>query len=561
MSKSDSSDPAGSGPVEEEVRADDQARRSISDQESNGNEQTDTDSAEIHPRGFRLFLLLISLFLGNFLVGYDSSCIGTLTPVITDQFNALNDLGWYQTAYLLGLCAPMLIYGRLYSIYSMKKLYISSFFIFIVGSILTAASPASAAFILGRTLNGVGAAGINAGVNIIISHSTPLKTRPIHFAICGGVECAALAFGPLIAGSIAASTTWRVCFYIVVPIAVFDMLVILFGVPRLRRPENANLAQKEKIALVDWAGLVTELPMTVCFILALQWGGTMYEWGNWRVVVLFVVTGVLAVGFLWVEHKAGEKAMVPLRMLRSRTVSFAGLVTFCNFAALWAVSFYLPLYFQAVRGASTLGSGLMYLPVAISMSVFALIGGPITTYIGYYSPILLLGTSLSAIGTGLLTTLHPHSSAGKWIGYQVIYGMGIGMSFQPPFLAVQTVLEGAKVPMALVLLSFTQTFGGILVLSVAQNVFLNKLAKNLVTSVPQVDPNVVLQHGAIGLINVVPVQYRDLVLTAYNKAIVDVFYIALGLSCLSVLCAFGIEWKSVKKPASTKSTSSSIEEK
>lgn len=260
-----------------------------------------------------------------------------------------------------------------------------------------------------------------------------------------------------------------------------------------------------------------------------------------------------------IEHKAGETAMVPLTMHRSRSVSSASLGTFCNFAALRAVSFYLPLYLQAVRGASTLGSGLMCLPTAVSMSFFALFGGPVTTYIGYYSPVLLLGTSLSAIGTGLLTTLHPHSSAGRWIGFQVTYGMGIEMSFQPPFLAVQTVLEGAKIPMALVLLSFTQTFGGIIVLSVAQNVFPSRLAGDLVASVPQVDPNIVLQHGAIGLIDVVPMRYRDLVLTAYNSAIVDVFYITLGLSCLSVLFALGIEWKSVKNGESTEGTTSKID--
>lgn len=67
---------------------------------------------------------------------------------------------------LLGLCAPLLLYGRLYLLYSMKKLDLSSFLIFVVGSILTAASLVSAVFILGRTLTGVGTAGINAGVNM-----------------------------------------------------------------------------------------------------------------------------------------------------------------------------------------------------------------------------------------------------------------------------------------------------------------------------------------------------------------------------------------------------------
>lgn len=189
----------------------------------------------------------------------------------------------------------------------------------------------------------------------------------------------------------------------------------------------------------------------------------------------------------------------------------------------------------------------MYLPMAVSMSIFALVGGPITSFIGYYSPVLLAGTTLSGIGSGLLTTLHPNSSPGKWIGYQVIYGIGVGMGFQPPFIAVQTVLDEANVPLALVVLSFSQIFGGIITLSVAQNVFLNQLSQNLVRQVPQVDPSIVLNNGALGLINTVPVEYQQRVLAAYNEALVDVFYIAVGLACLAVVFSLGTGWRSVKK--------------
>lgn len=178
----------------------------------------------------------------------------------------------------------------------------------------------------------------------IIAHSTPLNRRPVYFAIYGGIECAALAFGPLISGSIARAVTWRVCFYIVVPLAVMDVLIMLFGIKRLGQPEHPQIDKKAKIELIDWGGLATQLPMTVRLILALQWAGTQYAWGNWRIVLLLVVAGLLTTAFFFIEHKTGENAMVPLRMLRRRTVAFASLVTFCNFAALWAVSFYVRIF-------------------------------------------------------------------------------------------------------------------------------------------------------------------------------------------------------------------------
>ncbi|RAL06827.1 putative efflux pump antibiotic resistance protein [Aspergillus homomorphus CBS 101889] len=466
-------------------------------------------------KGIRFVLLLACLFLGNFFVGYDSSCIGTLTPLITDQFHALNELGWYQTAYLLTL---------------LRTLYMAAFTIFSIGSTLTAAAPSSTLFIIGRALSGLGAAGIDSGVSIIIANTTSLERRPMFSGISGGLECTALAFGPLVSGAKANSTTWRISFYILIPIGVAIIVMIYFSIGHLRQPDHSGLGNKETLALIDWVGLVIELLMTTCLVLGLQWAGMVYPWSDWRIILLLTITGVMLVCFLLVEHRAGDNAMVSLKMLRQRTVAFASLTAFCNFSALWAISFYLPLYFQAVRGASALSSGLMYLPLALTMSIAALLGGPITTYIGYYSPVLMLGGALSMIGTGLMTTFRPDSPAGKWISYQIIYGLGIGLSFQPPFLAVQNVLQGPAVSAALIFLNSVQILGGIIVLSVAQNVFLTRLVSYLDTVLPHLDRSTILNNGAVGLVDSVSGAHRGQVLAAYNKALVDIFYIAWGFA-------------------------------
>ena len=189
----------------------------------------------------------------------------------------------------------------------------------------------------------------------------------------------------------------------------------------------------------------------------------------------------------------------------------------------------------------------MYLPLAVTLAITALIGGPLTSWIGYYNPVLILGSIFMTIGSGLITTLGPDTETGKWIAYQIIYGIGIGLAFQPPYIAVQTVLHDSVVPTALVMLSFTQQVGGITILSIAQNVFLNRLAHNLATEVPGLDSSKVLRSGALNIIDAVPAGSRRQALLAYNKALVDVFYVALGLTCLVAVCTLGIEWKSVKK--------------
>jgi hypothetical protein len=189
----------------------------------------------------------------------------------------------------------------------------------------------------------------------------------------------------------------------------------------------------------------------------------------------------------------------------------------------------------------------MYLPLAVTLAVVAFVGGPLTTWFGYYNPVLIIGGTFAVVGAGLLTTLELDTSMGKWISYQIIYGIGIGLAFQPPYIAVQTILAESDVPMALVMLSYAQQLGGIVMLAIAQNVFLNKLSHNL-AQVDGLNTSAMGNGGALDIVRSAPAHVRGQVLSAYNGALKDVLYIPLGLSCLVAVCMFGLEWRSVKKP-------------
>lgn len=194
----------------------------------------------------------------------------------------------------------------------------------------------------------------------------------------------------------------------------------------------------------------------------------------------------------------------------------------------------------------------MYLPTAVPFALAVLVAGRVTTLIGYYTPVMVVGSILMTIATGLYTTFSPTTPPLEWIPYQILYGIGVGLAFQQPYTAVQTVLPDSSVATALVVLSFTQEIGGIVALSIAQNLFTNRLARNLakeVALVPGLDPSTILvgKNGVLGIANGVPERYVDGVKSAYNDAIVDVYYLALALTCLTVVGSLLIEWKSVKE--------------
>lgn len=163
----------------------------------------------------------------------------------------------------------------------------------------------------------------------------------MYFAITGAVETAALAFGPLISGTVAHYSTWRVSFYVMIPFGVMTMLVFFFAVGDIRRPATESRRSEGRLKRIDWAGFAVNVPMALCLVLALQWGGNLYAWSNWRVILLLVLAGLLLPSFLFLEHRAGDGSLVPLKMLRQRTVACASLITFCNFAHLCLLAYYV----------------------------------------------------------------------------------------------------------------------------------------------------------------------------------------------------------------------------
>jgi len=359
----------------------------------------------------------------------------------------------------------------------------------------------------------------------------------------------ALAFGPLVAGAIAQAANWRAAFWIMVPFAAFIILAFWALVQGLPQPEKAGEDAGTWLGEIDIVGVLLFMPATVCLVLSLQWAGTTYAWNSARIVILLVLTSALTIAFLYSQYRRGDTAMFPLHLLRQRNLCLAAISQFFVAATLFVFGFYLPIYFQAVRGASTLDSGLMYLPTASAFALAIFFAGNLTSLIGCYSPVMLAGTIFMAVGAGLLTTLDVDTPPVQWIIYQILLGLGAGLSFQQSYTALQTVLPQKHVATAIVVLGFTQELGGIVALAIAQNLFLFLLTAKLQYQVPGLDPKTVLEHGAVDLPGLAAPEYRSRVLDALNESLFAVF--VLGVTCaILTVCALGIEWRSVKEEKS-----------
>ncbi|KAK1851141.1 MFS aflatoxin efflux [Colletotrichum chrysophilum] len=497
-----------------------------------------------YPSGLSLVLVLGSLFISMFLVSLDRLIITTAIPKITDEFDSVTDVGWYGSVFLLTTCAFQLLFGKIYSFYSIKATFLVSVLLFEVGSAICGAAPSSDVFIFGRALAGVGSAGILTGVIIVIVHAVPLHKRPMYQGMFGAVFGIASIIGPLVGGAFTTRLTWRWCFYINLPFGGVAALVIVFLL-KLPDREASTLSTKAKLAQLDFYGTSVLIPGTVCLLLALQWGGLTYAWNNGRIVALLVLACVLLIGFVMVQVFLPKTATIPPKVFKQRSILAGVFATFCIGSQNMIIIYYLPIWFQAIQGVSAVESGIRLLPLVLSMVVASLMTGGLIRRTGYYTPFLIIGVCFMSVGAGLLNTLQLDTPSAKWIGYQILYGFGTGCASQVPNIAAQTVLPKKDVPIGTSLMFFSQLLGGAIFISVGQNVLNNQLLERL-SSVPGFNSALIESSGATSLTDL-PASVKQTVLVGYNESLRVVFRLGLILTCLSILGALAMEWRSVKQ--------------
>ncbi|KAI0008828.1 MFS general substrate transporter [Xylariaceae sp. FL0662B] len=505
------------------------------------------DEAELNfqPKTLKFWTVMISIFLAMFLVALDRTIIGTAIPQITQEFNSLGDIGWYGSAYQLTTAASQLLFGRVYKFYDLKRTFLLTVLVFETGSALCGAAPSSIAFIIGRALAGLGGAGIFTGTMLIMIPMVPLRKRPAFQGVFGIVFGIASSVGPLLGGAFTDGATWRWCFYINLPIGAVAAACLIF-ILHLPKEEHKPASVWKHITRLDPLGTAFLVPSIVCLLLALQWGGSTYEWESWRIILLLVLFGVLLFGFVTVQLLMPHTATVPARVLTQRSVFAGTMFMYCVSGSMMMAFYFLPLWFQVVQGTSAIQSGINTLPLVLSLVVASILAGGLTQAIGYYVPSMIVCTSLMAVGLGLMSTFRVVETSAHWIGYQFLTGFGLGTGMQSSSLAAQAVLPKPDIPIGVSIMFFAQQLGGAIFTSVGQNLLSTYMVEHL-EQIPGVDPDKVTSSGAQDLVNNVPPAYRPAVKQIYNDAISRINICGMGIVLVAFVASLFMEWKNIKK--------------
>lgn len=340
--------------------------------------------------------------------------------------------------------------------------------------------------------------------------------------------------------------SWRWCFYINLPIGAIAIAAVFFFFSNPVR-KHSDLTLKQKIGQIDLLGAFFLICAIVCLLLALQWGGTTYPWSNSKVWGNILGFGLLISTFTGIQLWKGDTATLPPRiMLRHRTVFVCAFFSAFLAMALYTHIFYLPFYFQAVKGTTAEESGIRTIPYLVSITLSSIGVGASITIFGPYVPFTWAGSAVFAVGSGLLYTLKVDSSTGTWIGYQILAGFGAGACVQIPFIAVQVVLNKKDMPIGNAVAIFFNSLGGAISISIAQNIFSNTLVKQIPQHTTGVDPWVIVAAGATHVREVTPPDQLAGVLQSYNLAVTTAFILAIACAGIAFVFSLGFEWKTVK---------------
>ena len=310
--------------------------------------------------------------------------------------------------------------------------------LFLIGSAISGAAQSSNMLIVGRAISGLGASGIFGGSVIITFFTVPLKLRPIYTGIVSMIFAVASIVGPLIGGALTQHASWRWCFFINLPIGAVT-LIVTAAVLKLPAAKKAGTPLKKQLQQLDPVGNFALIPAVVSLLLALQWGGVTYSWSNWRIILLFVLGGLLGIAFVASQlvQTDKDKVLVNPAILKQRSMACAFIFTFCVSASMMTLTYYLPIWFQAIKDASPTHAGIMMLPLVVASGIFGLGSGiAISKFVGFYTPFMMAGAAFMALGAGLLTLFTPSTSHPRWISFQFLWGLGAGLGIYITLLAL-----------------------------------------------------------------------------------------------------------------------------
>ncbi|KAI1111522.1 major facilitator superfamily domain-containing protein [Nemania sp. NC0429] len=512
--------------------------------ESARNDETD---ALVAPDEFkytwRIWCVFIALAFLAFMAAIDSTIITTSLPTITREIGGTGVYVWIANSYLFASTVPQPLYAQIANVFGRRNPLFVAIALFFIGSGVAGGAHNPTTLIAGRTIQGLGSGGLYVLSDVIICDLIPPRYRGPFLSAVLSTAAIGTTIGPIIGGALA-EANWRWIFWINLPVVsvLFFMIVLA-----LRVKYKRSATWRAALSRVDFLGNAIFIPSIVSLFFGLIMGGNNtagYPWRSWR-VILPLILGVVG----WVCFHIYESSSIcrepsaPPRLFKHRTSAIGFFMIFLASIVLQGISYFLPIYFQAVKGATPLLSGVYYLPFTVGLIPLAGLAGGFLSKTGKYKPVHWAGFALSATGVGLFSILKENTPTGTWIGIQLVAAAGAGFIFTVTLPSTLAPLSEADVAVATGTYSFVRSLGLVWGATMSAIIFNNQVDAHLGTlSDPSYRP--LLAEGAAYTfasgpgMQSLPATIRAEVIHIYVEAMRIVWLVFVGVSSLGFLVTF-----------------------
>ncbi|QDW31141.1 MFS transporter [Arthrobacter sp. KBS0702] len=401
--------------------------------------------------------VMVGLMLGMFLSSLDQTIVSTSIYTIANDLDGLSLQAWATTAYLITSTVSTPLYGKLSDIFGRRPLYLAAILIFLAGSLYAGSVHSMTELAIARGIQGMGAGGLLALALTIIGDIVALKDRAKFQGYFMSVFGISSVLGPVIGGAFAGTTTilgfdgWRWVFFINIPIGLAALAVVFLY---LHLPAK-HLKQK-----IDYWGAAAITLAIVPLLLVAEQGRT---WG-WTSTGAFLCYGLGVLGivaFLLAEKRAGDYALIPLRLFQNITFGLSSLLNFIIGVGMFGAIAMLPMYLQLVKGLTPTEAGLMMITFTVGILTGSITAGRTISASGTYRIFPILGTAVltaAAVVMGLSLGV----DTPLWVpgAIAVFFGLGLGFCMQPLTLAMQVSVPAKDMGVGTSSAAFFRSMGG-----------------------------------------------------------------------------------------------------
>jgi MFS family permease len=312
----------------------------------------------------------------------------------------------------------------------------------------------------------------------------------------------------------------------------------------------------QKLRSVDYVGTVLFVGSTASFLIPLSWGGVMYDWDSWRTLVPLLIGVAGLVAFVTYEYRFASQPIIPHTIFQNRTSTVSMIGSFFQGLILWCTLYYLPLYYEAVKGYSPILAGVALFPETFTVAPSAMVVGFAVTYTGKYRWAIWLGWILSTIGLGLMCVIKPDTSVAGWIFLNIVPGLGLGVLFPSLGFAIQASATNENLAIAVAMFSFFRAFGQAIGVAIGGVVFQNQMHSHLLTYpalAPMADQ---YSRDAAGLVQILKSMPdgddKSNLRTAYTDSLRIVWAVCCAISGVALLLSLLTESYDLNRALSSK---------